>query len=771
MSAVIFSGAKVKSLKPEIQLGTGGASVVSRANVDPRSSAVDAAIGSILLDTTTGRMYKKLDSGSSTNWELLGVDANNLFEAPEIDPGLSFVSTYEDTHAQSGLSSGSWDTTNDNYPLTAHGFYTGEKVRYTNTITAAAPLVSGTDYYIIASSANEFQLATTRTNALGGVAINITAAGSGLDTITSTDFVNGTGGSPATLTVSRNTTTPLFGLGDLAIAKAATDGSGEGVSILTKSIPRAVQGRTLYFSMEWDGTHANYTSGNLSLRAYDVTNSAFLGVATISGAVTNSDGFPTLPNRKTKILISVYTVSTTAQIRISLHLGSDSATASTWTCYADRIVLREDATVPGAIVTEPVAYTPVFTGFGTVSAIEVYSYRDGSFLYIDGNFTSGTPTATEARMTLGFNGTSGNVTSAAIPSLRSAGEYFYGGSSSTHGGSVHVEPSVGYVTFGPIGTFSNSTIIATDKALGNAIGANGVKMSIRAKIPIAGWAASGAFSTTETLLQSAQFITSKDATQSIATVSATKVTWPATPLRDNLSGWNSGNNRYIIPRTGWYVGHAAVGTSNLSTESVIMEVRKNGSSYVDKREQPGGGNVGIVCPFSGYFTKGDYIEVFMSTTADAAYDLIAGSRSFFSITEIPDLTVFGVYGQAELISSTVLSGSAVSLVNGTEKTITSITVSPGEWDVTGMLAALISSTATRAIGLFSTTNNAAPGEPYTGGYAQITQPSGSISNQIMAIPTRTYVVSVPTTIYLIGQVNFTAGTASAYGHIQARRIK
>lgn len=71
MAAVIFNGTGVKTLKDELRLST-GAYVISRA-VDPTAVAVLAPIGSLLIHSTTGEIYKKLDAGSSTNWARLGL--------------------------------------------------------------------------------------------------------------------------------------------------------------------------------------------------------------------------------------------------------------------------------------------------------------------------------------------------------------------------------------------------------------------------------------------------------------------------------------------------------------------------------------------------------------------------------------------------------------------------------------------------------------------------------------------------------------------------
>lgn len=73
MPAVIFSGSRVKTLKNELLLGEAGveyAKIASKNVYDPRVTATDAEPGSLLIDTDTGHMYEKLDSGSTTNWKI-----------------------------------------------------------------------------------------------------------------------------------------------------------------------------------------------------------------------------------------------------------------------------------------------------------------------------------------------------------------------------------------------------------------------------------------------------------------------------------------------------------------------------------------------------------------------------------------------------------------------------------------------------------------------------------------------------------------------------
>lgn len=139
------------------------------------------------------------------------------------------------------------------------------------------------------------------------------------------------------------------------------------------------------------------------------------------------------------------------------------------------------------VLTPWVAYTPTFTGFGTVTGIAMFSRRVGDTLEIQGKFTIGTPTAVEARMTLGFNGTNGGVTSDSTKMSTDtsiAGEIGTNRTSESAMYFILKEPTVGYVTFGAqsVGIYN-----ALQKLQGSQAYPAGVTVSVKAQIPISGW--------------------------------------------------------------------------------------------------------------------------------------------------------------------------------------------------------------------------------------------------------------------------------------------
>lgn len=96
MPATIFAGPKVKALKSTLSLN-GGADVIS-STTDPTSVAVSADPGSLLLNTTSGKLYRKNDSGNSTNWSEVGSGGSgiNYVTNPSAATNTTGWSTYAD---------------------------------------------------------------------------------------------------------------------------------------------------------------------------------------------------------------------------------------------------------------------------------------------------------------------------------------------------------------------------------------------------------------------------------------------------------------------------------------------------------------------------------------------------------------------------------------------------------------------------------------------------------------------------------------------------
>lgn len=122
-------------------------------------------------------------------------------------------------------------------------------------------------------------------------------------------------------------------------------------------------------------------------------------------------------------------------------------------------------------------YAATLTGFGTVSVQSVWWKQIGDSVAISGIFTSGTSTASEARVSLPGSFT---VNGTKVPALRQAGT----GAASSTGAffmATLMEPSVAYITFG----LQASGRSALSKAAGNVVALSGDQVSINALVPVA----------------------------------------------------------------------------------------------------------------------------------------------------------------------------------------------------------------------------------------------------------------------------------------------
>lgn len=123
----------------------------------------------------------------------------------------------------------------------------------------------------------------------------------------------------------------------------------------------------------------------------------------------------------------------------------------------------------------------------------------------------------------------------------------------------------------------------------------------------------------------------------------------------------------------------------------------------------------------------------------------------------------------ETITASAGSGS-VALVTGTDKTITSISLTAGDWDLFGGVGfSAAGSTTISSLGAgISSTNNALPSDP---DYVLFNLTFTTGSANVLAVPTIRVRVSSTTTYYLIAKASFAVSTMNGGGKISARRVR
>jgi len=212
-----------------------------------------------------------------------------------------------------------------------------------------------------------------------------------------------------------------------------------------------------------------------------------LGVSGVSPFAESSIATPTQVSSGATSGYVLYSSSSIAGNR-SFHLcgrlTSTQTTAGTWATAISEVSLNA---VPRINRTQPISYTPTFTGFGSPTGIVVLSHREGRHLIIDAAVQSGTPTAVGASFTIGFAGTNtpANITidTGLYGSLsRPVGVY---GTTINGGGGLTVYQNSG-TTIG-FGQYYTSAAQALQATNGNVIAVITSTLSFTAKVAIAGW--------------------------------------------------------------------------------------------------------------------------------------------------------------------------------------------------------------------------------------------------------------------------------------------
>lgn len=128
----------------------------------------------------------------------------------------------------------------------------------------------------------------------------------------------------------------------------------------------------------------------------------------------------------------------------------------------------------------------------------------------------------------------------------------------------------------------------------------------------------------------------------------------------------------------------------------------------------------------------------------------------------------------QVFSATVASGSAVSLTTATPANVTSLSLTPGVWRVTGQAAFAPAATTSITIltAAINTTSATVP-SPETVAAARNQQTSPAYvpnANQVLVTGEAILTLTATTTVYLVAQATFTVSTLGAFGKIQATRI-
>ncbi len=309
--------------------------------------------------------------------------------------------------------------------------------------------------------------------------------------------VDGTGGSATNLTFSRSTSTPLIGTGQFSLVQAnSTSLQGKGVGYAF-TIDPGFQSTNLAIQFSYNASSTFVTGDGITAPLNDgtvTTNTGNSDIEVFVYDVTNAILIPVSPQVMTGKGTQNYqfkgtfqTASNSTSYRLIFHIATASANATGWTFLFDNVFVGPQTQVNGTTITDWVSYTPTLTGFGTATAINFKSRRVGDSLEVIGLFATGTTTGVTAQITLGYNGTSANVTidSSKIGGSQIVGIAGHAISSTTYFGAAVLTNSSAAQTYVNLG-LQASTINLIAAALGNSF-TSSTTVEVNFTVPILGW--------------------------------------------------------------------------------------------------------------------------------------------------------------------------------------------------------------------------------------------------------------------------------------------
>lgn len=459
-----------------------------------------------------------------------------------------------------------------------------------------------------------------------------------------------------------DSTSALSGTYSLNLATTGAGVIGDGYISQSYTIDKSDQAKVLSYKFSYkvaSGTPAlpGTSANTYAVAIYDIVNNAWLGVA---------GNFNIVQSSGTGIAQgSFQSASNTTGIQIFIY--SPVAPTGTSSLLFDDVFIGPQSLAFGPAMSDWVAYTPTFTGFGTPTSVVFLSRRVGSNLEITGNFTGGTPTATEARITIGYNGVSANVTadSTNVPgTIQIAGIV-----ANTATGAITpyalMEPGKTYLTFG----YQDGTHAALTKLNGNAFLGAGNGIGFQAIVPIAGWSSNTSMSSdTDTRVVAMQVSQTSPTATIVSGMSLVKFTSAA--AQDTHAGYSTSTGGYTIPVTGFYRATVSVGVSATYAAGSYANVGigKNSTSTVTyaANMRAGGAEVSMTPLFAGtiYCTAGDVLYPLVQSNATSPTVVADATGNFFMVERLSGPAVIAATESVNAryyASATSISGSLATI--------------------------------------------------------------------------------------------------------------
>jgi hypothetical protein len=605
-SAVIFAGSAVKTLKNQISLNGGNDIITS--TTDPTSSAVSANIGSLLLNSSNGKLYRKNDSGSSTNWTEVGSGSQtgiNYISNPNAATNTTGWSTYKETDSVT------FQDTGDTVTLNSHGIAAGSIVAFTS-ITSTTGISTNTNYYVVNPTTNTFQLASS----IGGSALALTTNGSG--TMVRAVPKTGTGGTP-NVTWTRSTTTPLRGAADFNYSKGAANYMGEGVAT-DFTIDNADIAKAITIKFDYENLSGTYTTGDLTVYIIADPSGTPVIIQPAGYQIVSASA-----GTKMSYIATFQTQASGTSYRMVVHTTTPSTSA--YDFAFDNFSVGPNPASLGVPITDWQSYTP--TGSWTANSTYTGQWRRvGDSAEIHARVAcSGAPTS--ANLTI-------NIPSGLVIDTAKLTSSVSGYSVILGQATLNDSNTFGYKAY-PVYSSTTAVLIAYQSATTGAGSAvtqaapftfgNGDSVEAAFMVPIVGWSSNSVMSS-DTATNVVACMLSGTSTS----VGANTTITPTTIVKDTNGGWSG--STYTIPVSGYYSISGSIQAGSNTATYYELSYKQNSLSSVllgGNRVPSGTSNIYASGSSTVFCNAGDTI-IFIGNNQGTTQVPIAFTASIFRIS-------------------------------------------------------------------------------------------------------------------------------------------
>lgn len=462
---------------------------------------------------------------------------------------------------------------------------TAGAINFTDQASAPANPASSNHRVYVKTDGNMYKLDSSGTE----VKVGAGAGGSGINYLsTNPDAESNTNGytvskntvagavpdlgfvtSGTNITWTRVAASTMRGNGYFLLTKGAANRQGEQVCY-PFTLDNADKAHPLTINYDYEVVSGTYADGDLTDYIIDVTNSTVIQPSpyTLPSAAVGQS--------QKRQPVQFQASATGSSYKYCIHVASTSASA--YTVGFDNFQVGPTYSSYGAVQTDPVAYTPTFTGLGTVTNVAVTSWRKGAFLEGYAKFTTGTCTAVQAQMTLGYNGVNGGVTISSSAGLASGTNIAgYGTYGSVNGSNLIplATPANAYLTFGIAATGGAGLTSAN----GSTAFVNTTDHAFFFRVPVAGWSSNVQVSS-DADTRVVAFRRTNTAGTTLTKSAANTIPF-ATADYDTHGAWAT--DTYTVAVPGQYVVKSgltiAAGATWGSGDAIVMSVLKNGSTH------------------------------------------------------------------------------------------------------------------------------------------------------------------------------------------------